>query len=249
MATTATPAKKSTAKKAAAAPKPKAERKPKTQSPCQCFSTPSGNTTDEGEPIYRSCGLTTTGRFAPGHDAKLKSVLMNLAVAGQEYHRHDGGMLVSGDPAAMARDLAWSHFVDKAIERNAANNERRATRAAEQAAAKAEREAAKTKRAAEKEAARADRRLQGPGHARPGQDRPPGLRRRDRVGGRQPADGSLPDPLRQRHDRRHQAVPGGHRLNRTVRCQAPFPHGVRWSPVLVPPPGTGRGSSMLGRIC
>jgi hypothetical protein len=156
MATTATPAKKSTAKKAAAAPKPKAERKPKTQSPCQCFSTPSGNTTDEGEPIYRSCGLTTTGRFAPGHDAKLKSVLMNLAVAGQEYHRHDGGMLVSGDPAAMARDLAWSHFVDKAIERNAANNERRATRAAEQAAAKAEREAAKTKRAAEKEAARAE---------------------------------------------------------------------------------------------
>jgi hypothetical protein len=155
MATTATPA-KSTKKAAAKTPAEPKVRKPKTQNPCQCFSTPTGNSTDEGEPIYRSCGQSTTGRFAPGHDAKLKSTLMSLSVAGQEYHRQDGGILTSGDPGAMARDLNWGHFVEKAVSTAAARSEVQAARAQRKADRAAEREQVKTARAAEKAAARAE---------------------------------------------------------------------------------------------
>ena len=165
MATTATPTKARKASKSTKASKATAKattasngsaKAPKEPKPCQCFSTPTGETADDGAPIFRACGQSTTGTYAPGHDAKLKSRLMELAVAGQEYHRQDGGILVSGDPAAMARDLNWGHFVEKAVNRASADSERRAARAAQAEQRKTEREQVKAARAAEKEAARAE---------------------------------------------------------------------------------------------
>jgi hypothetical protein len=160
MAETATPtaekpakaSKKATASGTPAEPKVRA---PKPKNPCQCFSVRTGDTTDEGVPIFRSCGQTTSGTYAPGHDAKLKSVLLELSINGQEYHRNDGAVLVSGDPTAMARDLNWGHFVDRAVESATARREARAQREAKAAERKAEREQVAEARKAEKAAAAA----------------------------------------------------------------------------------------------
>jgi hypothetical protein len=153
MAETATPTEvQDNATGEPAAPK---QRTPKPKNACQCFSTRTGDTTDEGDPIFRACGQTTSGTYAPGHDAKLKSVLLELSVNGQQYHRQDGGILTSGDPAAMARDLNWGHFVDRAVESASQRKEARAAREQRAAERKAEREQVAARKAEEKAAAKA----------------------------------------------------------------------------------------------
>lgn len=95
--------------------------------PCQCLTVPAytlgpddtpeaaeGEGWPEGTQVYGPCDSTTSNLFAPGHDAKLKSLLIRLNREGQEYHRLEGGLLVSGDARQVAANLGWERFLTPA---------------------------------------------------------------------------------------------------------------------------------------
>ena len=99
--------------------------------PCGCLAHPIGRNHEEVEdlpngeaeytetdiPVYGVCGATTRRIYAPGHDAKLKGVLIRQYVADQPYIVEDGGLLIHGSPYEVARQLGWTHFLDAAKER------------------------------------------------------------------------------------------------------------------------------------
>lgn len=125
-------AKTTTAKTAAAAAVVEA-------TPCLCskyevvireFDTPNGPDYDaEGT----GCTETTGNEFAPGHDAKLKSLLIRAGVAGHAVRY--GSLTTSADKAAQG--FGFAHMVLAGIEKGKAK-----------AAAKADRNAAKAERRA-----------------------------------------------------------------------------------------------------
>lgn len=89
---------------------------------CQCLSRfemvtePNDDPTDDTVSeikVWSSCGSTVPKRkrFKPGHDAKLKSVLIKLFRDGEDLHYYDGGMMVSVDPLIKAQELGWGHFM------------------------------------------------------------------------------------------------------------------------------------------
>lgn len=82
------------------------------------------------------CNARTTRDFAPGHDAKLKSLLIKAGVQGLEVRQDRGGVVHSGDARTMAANFAFAYMVDKGIETGRAKAQARAARAA---APKAER--------------------------------------------------------------------------------------------------------------
>lgn len=61
--------------------------------------------------VYQACGAETRRTFAPGHDAKLKGVLINEYRAGRDYAFVDGSLLVHVDPMTKATELGWAHFL------------------------------------------------------------------------------------------------------------------------------------------
>lgn len=139
-----TTATKSPAKKAGAAKKAPAKRvaKPKPEPKyCTCFSV-------EKNGVFHSCGRTTTSRFAPGHDAKLKGALIKAAIAGEQFVTNEG----KHDPRKMAADLGWTAHIDKALARHEADVKRRAARAEQANLRKAERDADREAKAAAKAA-------------------------------------------------------------------------------------------------
>lgn len=85
---------------------------------CKCYSIVAEDTDHEGSTfkVYMSCGSTIPRKrtFKPGHDAKLKSVLLAAFRAGEEIHYMDGGMLVSVSPMQMAKERGWDHFMTPA---------------------------------------------------------------------------------------------------------------------------------------
>lgn len=100
--------------------------KSKPASPCLCmtafaYTITRGDTPETLEPgedpnevvdtVYGSCGQTTHRTFAPGHDAKLKGLLLRLARAGQEYVFFDGGLLVHASPVAELDRWGWTEFL------------------------------------------------------------------------------------------------------------------------------------------
>ena len=167
-ATTKTPAAKA---KAA----PAREPKEKALRECECLSGNPYHVTVADFPEYdtdekragfqeydvlETCGQLVPRRFAPGHDAKLKSTLIQAAVAGRDIEYVRGGNRVAESPLRMAERYGWSHFITAATQRAAAKErmqlaraEVRAQRSAEAAQAKAVRDeqkaAAKAERAAE----------------------------------------------------------------------------------------------------
>lgn len=89
-----------------------------------------------GEPDYDAestgCTETTAREFAPGHDAKLKSLLIRAGIAGLEVRQNLGGVVHSGTAETMGRQFAFGYMVQTGIERGRAK-----------AAAKAEKKAAR----------------------------------------------------------------------------------------------------------
>lgn len=92
---------------------------------CQCRTSPAytlgpddtpeaapGDGWPEGTQVYGPCDAVTKNRFAPGHDAKLKGLLIKLYRAGTEYHYLDGGLLISTDPMNHAQQYGWGHFLE-----------------------------------------------------------------------------------------------------------------------------------------
>lgn len=143
----------------------KPAKKAKTPSPCAS----SLYSWVDADGVTHTCGTegrTTTATFAPGHDAKLKSLLIKAGAAGCEVMKSvDGGYLtMSAMDAASEYGFASTvkTGIDKAIERETAKAERLAKREAAKlereakaAQAKADREAKKAAKDAEREAAKA----------------------------------------------------------------------------------------------
>ena len=79
-----------------------------------------------------NCTSTTRNLFAPGHDAKLKSFLIQHGAAGHEIRRNEGGVATSAEALKHADRYEFGHMVRAGI-----------AKAAEKAKAKAEREKAR----------------------------------------------------------------------------------------------------------
>lgn len=93
------------------------EAKPAT--PCSCFAefqyqVEPEDGTDEEFPVYGQCGRTTRNEFAQGHDAKLKSVLIQCFRAGVDYAYIDGSILNRVDPMEVAKQRGWEHLITPA---------------------------------------------------------------------------------------------------------------------------------------
>lgn len=76
------------------------------------------------------CTATTTRDFAPGSDAKLKSLLISAGVRGLEVRYNAGGVVHSGSAETMASRFAFAYMVRKGIEAGRAKAEARNNRAA-----------------------------------------------------------------------------------------------------------------------
>jgi len=70
-------------------------------------------------PVYAECTANVNkGRtFAPGHDAKLKSVLIKAFRGGYDYSHLEGSMKIDVDPVTVADDRGWGHFLTAAPQR------------------------------------------------------------------------------------------------------------------------------------
>jgi hypothetical protein len=94
---------------------------------CRCLSHVAYRVTAEDLPetdpdtfvefdVHESCGTVVSKgkQFAPGHDAKLKSVLIAAFRAGEDFAYLEGGLLIHSDPMAMAQDRDWGKFLTPA---------------------------------------------------------------------------------------------------------------------------------------
>jgi len=89
---------------------------------------------ENGEPDYRSedtgCNARTTRDFAPGHDAKLKSLLISAGARGLDVRYNGGGSATTGSAENAARGFAFAYMVIKGIEAARTKAEVRQNRAA-----------------------------------------------------------------------------------------------------------------------
>jgi hypothetical protein len=94
---------------------------------CECSKWEIGHTQDSdesgtGQPewfgIGTGCNATTRRDFAPGHDAKLKSLLIQAGVDGHSEIRKDNGGVahIFGDAVQAASQYGFAHMVQKGIE-------------------------------------------------------------------------------------------------------------------------------------
>jgi len=114
----------------------------KTRCACHAYEIESwiGEVPEDGDPNdyvqYEGTGCTqyTERIFAPGHDAKLKSLLIKAGAAGLEVVLHDGGVNSHASAEHFAKGLGFEHQVLAGIKRAQA----KAMARAEKKAAKVE---------------------------------------------------------------------------------------------------------------
>lgn len=116
----------------------KAPAKAKTKNLCGCFTR-----WDDKHQAYVQCADETARKFAPGHDARLKGLLIRLHVAGEEYPRLIGGSVVTTTPMAVAKEYGWGHYLTDAKDRHAAKVKAKQERVAARVAAHVEKAKAK----------------------------------------------------------------------------------------------------------
>lgn len=117
-----------------------------TRCACHAFEIESwkGDVPEDGDPndyvIYEGtdCTQMTYRTYAPGHDAKLKSLLIKAGAAGLEVVRHDGGVNSHASAEKFAQHLGFGHQVLAGIARAKAKAAERAEKKAAKAAKKAE---------------------------------------------------------------------------------------------------------------
>ena len=76
---------------------------------CTCFIVTS-QTADELE-VEMACDRTTKSEFAPGHDAKLKALLISAHRKGQVVNLHRGDDIVSRTAMEWAAIRGWEQFL------------------------------------------------------------------------------------------------------------------------------------------
>lgn len=128
------------------------------QRPCTCSTYVAATETEvDGQPDYivelsTECpGVPTTRDFAPGHDAKLKSMLIKAGVAGLSVTDQKG---IWSDPATIARKFGFGRMVEDGIRNGRDKAEARRAKATYKAA-KAEARATELGRKAQEKAQKA----------------------------------------------------------------------------------------------
>lgn len=91
---------------------------------CGCYSEV------DSKGVRSSCGKLVKGKFAPGHDAKLKGALIRAAAAGEKFVTKDGTKTTTRDPMQFAVELGWGALVQKGVDvaTEKANRPKRAPR-------------------------------------------------------------------------------------------------------------------------
>lgn len=138
-------------------PKPKKAPKEPTACACQLYSGQDA----KGNELSTGCDEKTVRTFRPGHDAKLKSLFIKVAVAGNEVIKTDGDSVTSMQPFYAAEEYGFRDLVEASVNKATAKNEARAAKAKVREDAKA---AAEAKRA-EARAAREQRAEEKAAHA------------------------------------------------------------------------------------
>ena len=138
--------------------------KPKKQAqPCQCLSTVAYRVTAEDIPeadpvgfveydVYQSCGGETLREFLPGHDAKLKSVLIKRHLDDDDFAflSDGGGILMHTSARQFAQGRGWEKFLDAAKEKQTRKIAAARSRQEARAEAKADKPAKEAKPKADK---------------------------------------------------------------------------------------------------
>lgn len=133
---------------AAAAPE-KPAKVVKVATPCACsFYT---GKDIKGTELTTGCDAVTVRTFGPGHDAKLKSLLIKVAIAdGQVTKTAEDGTVTELSPVHAAEEYGFRPQVEKGLETYKGKADKRAEAAVE-------RQAARDAKKAEKDAAKAER--------------------------------------------------------------------------------------------
>ncbi|AGK80441.1 hypothetical protein SFUL_5553 [Streptomyces microflavus DSM 40593] len=91
---------------------------PETDKPCACSSYSLlvlVHENAEGDKVWQQtttrCAATTKRTFAPGHDAKLKSLLLQAGAGGHQVRRTASSTVVDRDAAKVAADLGWEGII------------------------------------------------------------------------------------------------------------------------------------------
>lgn len=79
---------------------------PRVLAACQC-GTNHLRTDDDGTLVFGQCDAKTSRTFAPGHDARLKGLLLRLSRAGYTYVLEDGGNRVELEPTTVLASRGW----------------------------------------------------------------------------------------------------------------------------------------------
>lgn len=129
--------------------KPKRVKKVVEPTPCACqFYTGKDS---KGEALSTGCSEETVRTFRPGHDAKLKSLIMRTAVAGNLVVKEVDGSPTEMDPLHAAEEYGFRDLVEKSVESAKAKADAAAAKAEERAAKRAKIEEAKAAAKAERE--------------------------------------------------------------------------------------------------
>jgi len=127
----------------------------KTRCACHAYEIESwiGEVPEDGDPNdyvqYEGTGCTqyTERIFAPGHDAKLKSLLIKAGAAGLEVVLHDGGVNSHASAEHFAKGLGFEHQVlagiKRALAKEMARAEKKSAKAQKAMAAQTSKEIAK----------------------------------------------------------------------------------------------------------
>lgn len=105
----------------------------------------------KGEELITGCDEVTVRTFRPGHDAKLKSLLIKTASAGNDVNKRTDNGSVTMDPLHAAEEFGFRGLVEKSVDAAKAKQEARDAKAREREEAKAQKERGKAEAKAERE--------------------------------------------------------------------------------------------------
>lgn len=137
--------------------KPVREKKVVVATPCACQAYTGLNA--KGEVLATGCTEETIRTFKPGHDAKLKSLILDTAKAGNQVTKTEDGESVEIDPLHAAEDFGFRSLVEKSLEGHQAKQAVKDAKAKERADKKAATEAKKAEAKAKREADAAAKKL------------------------------------------------------------------------------------------
>lgn len=128
----------------------------KAATPCACASF-FIKSAEDGSLSGTDCTAMTVNTFGPGHDAKLKSLLIKAGVEGATVVRVEGDVYTDMSAVEAADEHGFASQVEKSVEAKRARVQEVAARRAEQAAKREQRTREAEEKKAIREAAAAER--------------------------------------------------------------------------------------------